>query len=127
MRHRVPAVVGWSVHHGICGPGNTQPRPLGNLVVAFIPIVSGVEMTYSPSEPIPQRVRQMLDAVRSTPTVLSLAASGFDIDMSDTDQATAVVLHILYQLQVLDATTRMLAGLVQRLKLEIEGSEQLFV
>jgi hypothetical protein len=69
----------------------------------------------------------MLDALRKSPTALRLSASGFDIDMGDTDQANAVVLHILYQLQVLDDTTRMLAGLVQRLQSEIEGSERLFV
>jgi len=69
----------------------------------------------------------MLDALGRTPTALHLSSSGFDIDMGDPEQANALVLHILHQLQVLDATTRMLAGLVQRLESEIEGSEQLFV
>ena len=69
----------------------------------------------------------MLDALRSSPTARRLSESGFDIDMDDTEQVNAVVMHILYQLQVLDATTRMLAGLVRTLQSEIERSEQLFV
>jgi len=36
------------------------------------------------------------------------------------------VMHILHQLQVLEATTRMLVAPLQRLQLQIEGSESLF-
>ena len=67
MRHRVPAVVGGSVHHGLCGRGDTQPHLAGNQVVAFIQVASGDEMTYSRSESIPQKVRQMLDTLGAPP------------------------------------------------------------
>ena len=56
-----------------------------------------------------------------------LAQSGFDIDMADTEQANALAMHVLHQLQVLEATTRMLASVVQNLQSQTEGSESLFL
>ncbi len=84
-------------------------------------------MTYSPGESTSQRVKYMLDGLRSTPTALRLSETGFDIDMGDTEQANVVAMHVLHQLQVLDATTRMLASTVQVLQSQFERSEQLFV
>jgi hypothetical protein len=69
----------------------------------------------------------MLDAVQNSPIARRLSESGFDIDMADPEQANALAQHILHQLQVLDATTRMLAGLVQSLQSQIERSEPLFL
>ena len=84
-------------------------------------------MTYSPAKPTVQRVKAMLDAARDSPAAQRLSASGFDIDMGDTDQANALAMHVLHQLQILDATTRMLAGALQSLQSRIERSESLFV
>jgi hypothetical protein len=47
--------------------------------------------------------------------------------MSDAEQANALAMHVLHQLQVLDATTRMLASTVQALQSRIERSETLFL
>jgi hypothetical protein len=69
----------------------------------------------------------MLEAARNSPMGLRLSASGYDIDMGDPEQANALAMHVLHQLQVLDATTRMLAGLVQTIQAQIDRSEQLFV
>jgi hypothetical protein len=69
----------------------------------------------------------MLDAARNSPVGRRLSESGFEIDMGDTEQANALAMHVLHQLQVLDATTRMLAGLVQTLQSQIERSESLFL
>ena len=74
-----------------------------------------------------QRAKEMLDAARDSPMALRLSASGFDIDMGDTGQANALAMHVLHQLQILDATTRMLAGALQSLQSRIELSESLFV
>jgi len=38
-----------------------------------------------------------------------------------------LAMHVLHQLQVLEATTRMLAGMVQTLQSQIERSEPLFL
>jgi len=56
-------------------------------------------MTYSPA-------KAMLAAARDSPTAQRLSASGFDIDMGDTDQDNALAMHVLHQLQILDANTR---------------------
>ena len=84
-------------------------------------------MTYSPSEPTLQRAKEMLDALRTSPMAQHLSESGFDIDMGDTEQAKALAMHVLHQIQVLEATTRMLAGTVQTLQSQIGRSEQLFM
>jgi hypothetical protein len=84
-------------------------------------------MSYSPSEPTLQRAKELLDAARDSPMGQRLSESGFDIDMSDAEQANALAMHVLHQLQVLDATTRMLASTVQALQSRIEGSETLFL
>ena len=84
-------------------------------------------MSYSPSEPTLQRAKEMLDALGSSPMAQRLSESGFDIDMGDTDQANAVAMHVLHQLQVLEATTRMLAGMVQTLQSQVARSESLFL
>ena len=69
----------------------------------------------------------MLDALGNSPMAQRLSASGFDIDMSDTEQATALAMHFLHQLQVLEATTRMLTSTVQTLQSQVERSESLFL
>lgn len=84
-------------------------------------------MTYSPAYPMLQRAKEMLDAARDSPVAQRLSASGFDIDMSDTEQANALALHVLHQVQILDATTRILAGALQSLQRKMECSESLFV
>ena len=84
-------------------------------------------MAYSPTAPTLQRAKEMLDAAQDSPMAQRLSASGFDIDMGDTEQANALAMHVLHQLQILDATTRMLAGALQSLQSRIERSESLFV
>lgn len=84
-------------------------------------------MSYSPSEPTLQRAKEMLEDLRLSPVAQRLSESGFDVDMGDTDQADALAMHVLHQLQVLEATTRMLAGVVQTLQSHIERSEPLFL
>jgi hypothetical protein len=84
-------------------------------------------MSYSPAGSTLQRAKEMLDAVQNSPMARRLSESGFDIDMGDTEQANALAQHIVHQIQVLDATTRMLAGLVQTLQSETERSEPLFL
>ncbi len=84
-------------------------------------------MSYSPSEPTLQRAKEMLEALGASPMGQRLSESGFDIDMSDPEQANALAMHVLHQLQVLEATTRMLAGMVQTLQSQIERSEPLFL
>ena len=74
-----------------------------------------------------ERVQAMLDEARNSPMGRRLAGSGFDVDMSDAEQANAVAMHVLHQLQVLDAATRMLARRVRTLQSEAEHSESLFV
>jgi len=69
----------------------------------------------------------MLEALGTSPMAQRLSESGFDIDMSDPEQANALAMHVLHQLQVLEATTRMLAGMVQTLQSQIERSEPLFL
>jgi hypothetical protein len=84
-------------------------------------------MSYSPAGSTLQRAKEMLDAVQNSPMARRLSESGFDIDMGDAEQANALAQHVVHQLQVLDATTRMLAGLVQTLQSQIERSEPLFL
>ena len=84
-------------------------------------------MSYSPAEPTLQRAKEMLDDLHRSPMAQRLSESGFDIDMGDADQADALAMHVLHQLQVLEATTRMLAGTVQSLQSQIERSEPLFL
>jgi len=84
-------------------------------------------MTYSRPEPTLQRAKEMLDDLRGSPMALRLAESGFDVDMADTEQADALAMHVLHQLQVLEATTRMLAGVVQTLQSQAERPESLFL
>ena len=84
-------------------------------------------MSYSPSEPTLQRAKEMLDTLASSPMAQRLSESGFDINMGDPDQADAVAMHVLHQLQVLEATTRMLAGMVQTLQSQMARSESLFL
>jgi hypothetical protein len=69
----------------------------------------------------------MLDDARNSPMGRQLAESGFDVDMGDTEQANAIAMHVLHQLQVLDAATRMLATSVRVLQSWIDRSESLFV
>jgi hypothetical protein len=69
----------------------------------------------------------MLDSVGKSPMAHRLSESGFDIDMADPEQANALAMHVLHQLQVLDATTRMLASAVQTLQSRIERSDALFL
>jgi hypothetical protein len=77
--------------------------------------------------PTVQVVKEMLDSAQHSPMGEHLAASGFDIDMSDPDQAQAVAMHVLHQIQVLDAITRILAGKVQAFEAQLTRSESLFV
>lgn len=84
-------------------------------------------MTYSPSEPTLQRAKEMLDAARQSPMGRRLSESGFNLDMEDPEEANALAMHVLHQLQVLDATTRMLAGAVQTLQTRMSRSEALFL
>jgi len=84
-------------------------------------------MTYSRPEPTLLRAKEMLADLRISPMAQRLAESGFDIDMADTEQANALAMHVLHQLQVLEATTRMLAGVVQTLQSQTERSESLFL
>ena len=69
----------------------------------------------------------MLDDARNSPMGRRLAESGFDVDMSDSDQANAIAMHVLHQLQVLDAATRMLAESVRTLQSQVQQSESLFL
>ncbi len=84
-------------------------------------------MSYSPSEPTLQRAKEMLEDLHRSPMAQRLSESGFDVDMGEPDQANAVAMHVLHQLQVLEATTRMLAGVVQSLQSQIGRSEPLFL
>ena len=74
-----------------------------------------------------ERVRAMLDDARNSPMRLRLAESGFDVDMSDSEQANAIAMHVLHQLQLLDAATRLLTTRVAYLQSMVERSESLFV
>jgi hypothetical protein len=74
-----------------------------------------------------ERVLDMLDAARNSPTGRRLAESGFDVDMADPEQADAIAMHVLHQLQVLDAAMRLLASRVRDLQTRIDRSESLFV
>jgi len=84
-------------------------------------------MTDSLSVPTVQKVRDMLEAARNSPMGRHLSESGFDVDMSDPEQANRLAMYVLHQLQVMDSATRMLAVRVETLESSIERSDSLFV
>ena len=74
-----------------------------------------------------QRVRDMLAAARDSPMGRQLAASGFEVDMNDAEQANALALHVLHQIQVMGAATRLLAERVEVLESQAITRERLFL